>query len=443
MLAVFNGLSSVSLLHEQSELEAQFRRSALPQATRRYISTWKQAFSNPKALSTAPLGAILAPAHEALNRIQNPTDCSTASFLLYSYSSSNGFGAVVKHLTTAFYTALRSGRIFVLDDTNQFYWAKGCLGGARFECFFLPLSRCSPTEIRRLVEIGKLRQIDVNRESTKDEVGVPVIPPVDPTQPSVVRFSIPMGKSKSLFYSLTNRNDSGDVLRSILEGTHIDDEQRPFLSPGRNAQRTLNTVLASYIVRLNHPTALRTGMTVAHVLNHYGILGNESSRVIGVPVRGSDKCYKNTIDKTGEMRCVKPSIALNYARRVAIANPSLTHALLTSESANTIKGNFKANDDEGQWVSLQVMRNFLDVPAGSGGRKKRRDKSMAELLAASLVTLHLQAFARFHVLTPRSTFHSLIIVTARSTPGKKEHSFFPLGDFSDLHKSMKSQLMRR
>ncbi len=193
------------------------------------------------------------------------------------------------------------------------------------------------------------------------------------------------------------------------------------MSPSSTAQRALNTALASYIIRLNHATAQKTGAAVARVLNHYGILGNESSRVIGAPVRGSDKCYKNRIDHTGEMRCVKPSIALDYARPIAIANPSLTHALLTSDDVTPSR---EISSDGGQWVNLHVMRNFLDVPAGSGGRNKRRDKSMAELLEASLVTLHLQAFAGFHVLTPRSTFHSLIIVTARSTARKKEYGQF-------------------
>ncbi len=216
VLEVSNLLGILSRLHQFPQLEPQFQHSTLPDATRTYIETWEQAFSNPKILSTAPLGAVLAPAHDALNRMQNPTDCSALSFLLYSYSSGLGFGAVIKHLTSAFYIALRSRRIFILDDANQFYWAKGCLGGARFECFFLLLSRCSPKEIRRLVKNGRLRQINVNEKSKTDEFGVPVIPAVDPRRPSVVRMSIPIRYSKNLFYSLTNRNDSGDVLHLIL-----------------------------------------------------------------------------------------------------------------------------------------------------------------------------------------------------------------------------------
>ena len=63
-------------------------------------------------------------------------------FLVRSYYSTLGFGAVVEHFTTAFYTTLHSGRVFVIDDEHATAWAKGCRNDARFECFFRPTSKC-------------------------------------------------------------------------------------------------------------------------------------------------------------------------------------------------------------------------------------------------------------------------------------------------------------
>ena len=41
--------------------------------------------------------------------------------------------------------------------------------------------------------------------------------------------------------------------------------------------------------------------------------------------------------------------------------------------------------------------------------------SHAQLLQVSLATLHLRAFAQFHILTPGSSFHSLIIGVATAS----------------------------
>ena len=56
--------------------------SAFSDTTRAYIESWQRAFTNPQYLTTAPLGAVLAPVHAALNRIQNPADCGNGSFLV-------------------------------------------------------------------------------------------------------------------------------------------------------------------------------------------------------------------------------------------------------------------------------------------------------------------------------------------------------------------------
>ncbi len=81
--------------------------------------------------------------------------------------------------------------------------------------------------------------------------------PLDRQHPSVVRMELPMNWSKKMFYSLSKRNDSLDVLHTILHGT-VMNEQRRFLFPGWNAQRTLNAALTSCIIRLNKETARKT-----------------------------------------------------------------------------------------------------------------------------------------------------------------------------------------
>lgn len=406
------------------------------------LEQWRLSFENSELLRSAPLGAVLAPTYSALNKLQEPENCSTGSFLLYEYSSSLGFGAVVKHLTSAFYSAIRTNRTFVLDDSKQFYWAHGCNIGPRFECFFRPLSTCSPALIRQLVREKKLIYHKIPENPRLDRYGVPVILAADTKKPSVVKWPFPSSMNKNLFWSINSRGDATEVLRLLLPHGTIDaNTELRYLQPERNAQRTLNVVLATYIVRLNEITANRTACALNRLLKRNNLNGNDSLRVIGVPVRRSDKCFGNKFDQTGEMRCVNASVALDYARRVAVANPTITHVLLTSEDDHAITSGVEKQATSG-WFKLRVMRNYLDVPPGSGGSGIRKDKSMAELLQAMLITLHLQAFASFHVLTPRSTFHSLIAAVARAVPGKRDYFLFPLGEDRELQWSMASQLMR-
>ncbi len=80
---------------------------------------------------------------------------------LYVYRATRGdlvFGAVVKHFTAAFYTALRSVRVFVLDDAYEFRRAERCCDGEHFECFFLPLLDARPVKF----DGGRKQVIGVN-----------------------------------------------------------------------------------------------------------------------------------------------------------------------------------------------------------------------------------------------------------------------------------------
>lgn len=405
------------------------------------IDQWRAAFFRPEILHSSPLGSVLAPAHKALDRIQNPSSCRSSSFFIYDYRQKLGFGAIIKHMTVGFYHSLLSGRVFLISDRVPFHWARGCTTGygERHECYFRSLSNCSQHELRKLIKQGMLRMYDVDAHWSRNRAGVPIIPKADPTVPSVVIFR-QSAHNEPWVHSLGYNYDARDVIRSIV-GKNLSAEQESHITPIRNARRTLQIALATYITRLNEMTALKTGKAITKVLSRYGLTLRDHARVVGVPIRRSDKCFKNRYDERGEMKCIDTVTAIETARRVALAHPSITHILLTSEDLSAIATGVELRG-EGKFIHLNVMRNFLDLPTLSGDSGMRRDKTKAELLDAMLVTLHLQAFPSYHVLTPRSTFHSLINCYAQAFPGKLKDYFFPLGSFSDLPTIYIKQLMR-
>lgn len=260
------------------------------------------------------------------------------------------------------------------------------------------------------------------------------------SSPSVVIFKYHHRKFRYLRRALAQSKDCEAIIRNLIQEP-LSPEQESKILPERNARRSLQIVLATYIIRLNDPTTLRTASAMKKVLKRYGIAARDHHKVIGVPIRKSDKCKAHESAPIGEMLCVNTTIALEHARRIAFAAPSITHVLLTSEDESAISSEYEKTG-KGQFVKLEIMRNFLDLLPESGGPNKRQDKSNAQLLEAMLITLHLQAFPSYHVLTPRSTFHSLIAAQSKAVIGKRNDMIYPLGTFRDLRNSAVFQIMR-
>lgn len=394
---------------------------------------WESAFQNPDSLKSAPLGAILVPIHRALSRLQNPENCAKASFFLYEYPYSPGLGAFLKLYTVAFYYAILSNRIFVLNDQKSFVWAEGCYGAQTAECFFIPLSRCSAKRVRDLVQSGSLEEVRITSKSREDGFRSKIIPVADPRKPSVVVFTH-SAYSVSWYLSLGRRNDSSVVAAKLVPEPRTF-EQEDLLSSEKLRKRYLQFSLSTYIMRLNEWTARKVAKGMMKVLTHYNLTATDHGKIIGVPVRKSDKCGT-------EMSCVSTTRALEYARRIASANPSITHVLLTSEDESAIGPGIE-NTGLGRFVRLKVMRNFLDVTPRSGAPRAnlRKDRTKAQLMESILITLHLQAFPSFHVLTPISNFHALIVAQSKAMVGKNFDQYFPIDEWHDLRRQSEHTLV--
>ena len=80
--------------------------------------------------------------------------CDEVNYLFRSHHDFIGFGAgVYLNLVSSLYMALYSDRVFLLDDATPFRYAD--CEPQTWECYFLPLSRCTTADVEASIESGR------------------------------------------------------------------------------------------------------------------------------------------------------------------------------------------------------------------------------------------------------------------------------------------------
>lgn len=140
-------------------------------------------------------------------------------------------------------------------------------------------------------------------------------------------------------------------------------------------------------------------------------------RIIGIPIRGSDKCYRNgTRDgkpiRFGEANCVTLADTMQYATLVHSAQPWVDTVMITSEDESAIANSrFQLGSDRQK--TWKTLFNDFDVHQGTGRSsavygKKSPDSSEKYIPAyvitqSILTTLACQALPSHHIVMMRSS----------------------------------------
>lgn len=355
------------------------------------LDIWLKSWTDPSLLAISPMGDILPEILAVLDKRQNPPNCSEASFLVLDPSRRAGFGSVVKSVITGFHLAVRTNRVFLVDSRRPFFWTKGCDNISRegqLECFFQAQSRkCSYKRVSELLHRGKLREVKV---ADQPDGFTPNIPTADAAEPNVAFLS---RTRRSGFNNQIYRfQEHSDFLVSIAPNISSHARRR-HLQTISSSRRVWTTALVYYLLRLRSTTARHIQSQLQKILK----TDNPNySQLLGLPIRASDKCKNNSFGSKGEMNCVSLSEIMDRVQRVAFAAPGITHAIVTSEDSSAITEEkiHAAQTEIHVKKPLQVIRNHLDVPPETGSvRMNKSIGTPADLLKASLVTMHLQSLA--------------------------------------------------
>lgn len=367
-----------------------------------FFDTWQASFKDYSMLESSPMGDILPDVLNGMGKWQNPVNCSAASYFIFHYKTSYGFGAHVVHWVKLFHVALRTKRVFLFEDDHAQFWMSQCNDkekDGRHECYFQTMSRTCPfIKVKELVREGALTRYDVDGPNMVDLEGLPVVPIADDRRPSAVFFSQPR-----LAYSAWQhmidiyryQKDFPEIIEDLVQDLKPE-VARKYLEPLDNARRTWNSCASFYLTRLRDEIAadIRKKLEVLIQVPSF-----DMSRVIGLPLRGSDKCFGNKIEGPGEMSCVSLSKAMEEAHRIAYGQPMLTHIIITSEDRQAISVD-RINDAQGKIPfhdPLMVIKNSFDDPPGTGNVWMRKglktNATFGEMMESSLLSLHLQALA--------------------------------------------------
>lgn len=129
-----------------------------------------RASSNASLLRTWELSSVVL----SSQTFQNPPDCSRSSVLLFGYSTSLGFGAVAKHFAVGMHHAIRTARIFIMDESSSFYWTQGCADENYQVDISVTSSRCPPRAVIRLSAVWWITKTSQNWFWIKSRTLIPV-----------------------------------------------------------------------------------------------------------------------------------------------------------------------------------------------------------------------------------------------------------------------------
>lgn len=339
----------------------------------------------------------------AIRRHQFPSSCAHAKFLVFEMWE-HGLGSSLLGATTALALAVASGRVLhIAEPPAGWRLARGCPTPG-FACFFQPVSGCEPPKFA------------LNGSAQAD--GSLGYVPDNPARVLVLRNGRPhLGPA---------RRNMSTLLREVHARFGVSvPKGRLKARRGYASVRAWHTQATLYLARLN---ARMQSVAAAGLAGcAAGDPGGLRSRTLGLPLRGSDKCYRAA--GGGEMGCVGPARVARALRHVRAAHPWLEAALVTSEDARLARE--VEREIGGRWV---VRRNGGDVQQGTGSPGKvGREANLTgvegyRVTESMLATLVCQAMPGFHVLTIRSNFHSLIDMMAKTVPGKAAHFSYSIGD---------------
>lgn len=326
----------------------------------------------------------------------------------------HGIGSNQIGAATALALAIASNRVLLFATPAEgWLHSEGCnVDGA--ECFFQPISHCKlPANFNSLNVTAADQTLDYIPPSSARYIllraGRPHMVPMRRNMPAIVR----------------------SARAKLRLPTLLPARKRAHLPLAYASVRAWHTQATLYLMRLNlHMQGLtRVGLARCSGLGGGRVGFLAAARTAGVPLRVTDKCRR---PGAGEMRCVRAEEVADALAQVRSSHPWVDTVLVTSESREFAAS--VAHVLEGGW---RVRRNPGDVQQGSGsagkfGREAEgRRVAGYEVTRSILVTLACQAMPRYHVLTMKSNFHSLIDMMAKVVPGKTSHFSYNIGDVAN------------
>ena len=333
----------------------------------------------------------------AIRAHQHPLDCRNARYLIHEPLHVYGLGAVYDVLAKVLAIAIASNRILVIKSvTHQWPHSEGCTVQGP-HCFFQHETWCTPP--------SNVSPIDFSTDAKSIDMAL--------TDAQVLQIRSRLPYLNYLRHEAILPHTWKRLAVPPPLATAVDDATWR----QHTNKRVWNTQAMLYLTRLN-----RRMQAAVRPVAEFCTGNGESKGTLGVPLRGSDKCYE--WGPRGEMRCLEPKTVRDHMLRVRFAQPWLYRAIVTSEDEALERRTSILLEKD--WTVTRVS----DTRPGTGKPNEQLNKTVPQykFTEAALKVLVCQLTAGAHVLTPRSNYHTMIDLLAKVVPGRRMHYTYSMGD---------------
>ena len=367
--------------------------------------------------------------------------CKDAKFLLVGLSS-NGLGVNVRSgIAVAMMLAMVTDRVLILVSGApqgprhlKFKWKLSSCDRHDHQCFFTPLSPCVPTQeeidqsptfkdYRNILRFGNLDRMDTEiRDLRVINFRLRFTPPQ--IVPKVVKERL-QDISRELAQSLPAADPRRKAIMQAIDSMLEKEAKRE----GYNyALANLHSAhaLAVYALRPQAPNLEQIDKLVEASLPR----GEAASHAIGIPVRASDKCDKESECLTFYDHMKVASLEWRDYRKKLSQHPSIpVPVIFTTESSAMVKEleAFQSNTTFQQKLpyNYSFYTNEADVTPDTGFFSERSYSFTAdENMMSALVSLKLQMAARRTIANCCSNFHTLLGDFLAEGLGRLEENHF-------------------
>ena len=332
-------------------------------------------------------------------------------------SWNNGLGSDYLGASTALAMALSSNRVLLLrSPSGGWFHALGCEKVSP-SCFFLPESACNLSQIDAHVSANRYSHSFLDPDAAGQ-------------WPEISKNGARVREIRNRKHLLRFRSQVDTLSEKVYKTIGV--SLTRFRERSKYEKiRLWHTQASLYLLRLNKnmQQIVRRGLlkcTSSENLCQAQVDEN-MKRTLGLPLRGSDKCFKNadgTNNPAGEMLCVGVNEVKDAVGRMYSTQPWIQNVLVTSEDKRL--SNEAARFLKKEW---NIYTNLDDFQQGTGSTSYNKNSSVMpfQVTQETLVTLACQSMPSMHLVTIRSNFHSLIDMLSKCIPGKRSHFSYSIG----------------
>ena len=370
-------------------------------------------------------------------------ECPDAKFLVGALPGGSGLGHEIRKMAVeTMKAAMASNRVALFVNSarsgpkeTRSHWTMASCERRDFQCFFMPLSPCTITE--QDLQMASVLTMEESRTwgRSKDlqdryktsKVVVMKIHQITNHMWFWRARNVQMMRSIISFVNTASAALNDDDMKALgFDNASLALVKSYLASSEKEDPWIFDHALTFYILRPNPMSKHKIeGVTQQVFPSDF-----DSSLAIGLPIRSSDKCFR-------ESECLTFDRYMQIVRNASLRNGSFPswlkkegkrrHIILTSESKEILQARHRYNADEN--FPFTLIANDNDVAQGTGNpmyyeQMASRNITADDIMLSTMSSISMQLMATWTVGNCCSNFHKLMLDFLSRGCGAAQKNYF-------------------